>query len=90
MTCSSGCGSAKRSRIVSRDAASRSARLASSISSHRREVPLPVGEVTLRRDPVVVERAVVVLKDGDTNLRTVAGTDDRLVEIGRASCRERV
>jgi hypothetical protein len=44
-----------------------------------RQVATPVGEVATRRDPVWVERPVVVLEDGDTDLRAVAGTDGRLV-----------
>jgi len=53
----------------------------------RREVPPPVGEVALGRDPVVVERAVVVLQQRHGHLRAVADTDRRLVGFLRQSTR---
>ena len=46
-----------------------------------REVSTAVGEIALGCDPVVVERAVVVLEDGHADLRPVAGADDRLVRL---------
>jgi hypothetical protein len=47
----------------------------------RWEVATAVGEVPLGRDPVVVERPVVVLEQCHGDLRAVSGADDRLVGL---------